>query len=393
MMRVRHLLRAAVVLSVIAAVAAFLAGPIAARQTPGPPVAPGDPHVLAHYYIWFDPTSWNRAKVDFPLLGRYSSDEATVMRRHIELAQSAGIEGFIVSWKSSEVLDPRLEQLIGIAEELGFKLSITYQGLDFNREPLPIARIESDLEVFVDRFAASPVFDMFGKPLVVITGTWEMTQGEIQRITTAWDEDLFILASEKNVDDYELVADYVDGNLYYWSSVNPETNPTYGVKLVEMGAAVRSHGGIWIAPAAPGFDAREVGGTTVIERRDGATLREEWQVALDSLPDAIGVISWNEFSENTHVEPSLEYGGASLEVLAGLTGAPQPIVVDFDSSAPEGSPDAGPIRFIAIGGFAVVLVASTLLFVRRRGGLRSDGRDRVETPDGAADGSQPSEML
>jgi len=393
MNRRRRIHRTVAVLSLLASSVAYVAVPTAAQEAPSPPVAPGDPYVLAHYYIWFDPTSWNRAKVDFPLLGRYSSDEESVMRRHVELAQSAGVDGFIVSWKSGEVLDSRLEQLIEIAEELDFKLSITYQGLDFNRDPLPIARIESDLEVFVERYADSPVFDMFGKPLVVITGTWEMTQGEVQRITSGRSEDVFILASEKNVEDYERMADYVDGNLYYWSSVNPETNTNHVTKLAAMGAAVRADGGIWIAPAAPGFDARELGGTTVVGRRDGATLREEWQAALDSLPDAIGVISWNEFSENTHIEPSIEFGSASLEVLAGLTGAPNPIVIDFDSSAPEGPPDAIPVRFIAIGIFIAVIVGSTVLVARRRNDDDAPAHHLRDLPHRVGDDPNTPEML
>ena len=53
----------------------------------------------------------------------------------------------------------------------------------------------------------------------------------------------------------------VDGNAYYWSSVNPDTFPGYPEKLIEMGEAVHENMDIWIAPAAPGFDARLVGGT------------------------------------------------------------------------------------------------------------------------------------
>lgn len=381
-----HIRRTLVVLLLVASTVVLVAGPTIA-QTPQEPVTPGDPFVLAHYYIWFDATSWNRAKIDFPLLGRYSSDEATVMRRHVELAQSAGIDGFMVSWKSTDALDPRLEQLIEIAEELDFKLSITYQGLDFNRDPLPVARIESDLDVFVERFADSPVFDMFGKPLIVISGTWELTEGELQSISTTRRNKLLILASGKNVPDYERVADYVDGNLYYWSSVNPETNSTHAGKLADMGAAVRAHGGIWIAPAAPGFDAREVGGTTVVERLGGQTLREEWQAALNSIPDAIGVISWNEFSENTHIEPSVEYGMGTLEVLAGLTGAPNPIAIDFDSSAPEGSPDRSPARYVSVGLFLFIILASTPLMVRRRSNRADDiGKRNPKTRIGPSRG-------
>src|SRR5215211_2901313 len=87
--------------------------------------------VLAYYYIWFDVSSWDRAKTDYPLLGRYSSDDANVMRQHIQWAKAAGINGFIVSWKSTEKLDRRLEQIIDLADAEDFKLVIIYQGLDF----------------------------------------------------------------------------------------------------------------------------------------------------------------------------------------------------------------------------------------------------------------------
>jgi hypothetical protein len=30
---------------------------------------------LAYYYIWYTESSWDRAKSDYPQLGRYSSDD------------------------------------------------------------------------------------------------------------------------------------------------------------------------------------------------------------------------------------------------------------------------------------------------------------------------------
>ena len=305
----------------LAAAALWIAGLLIAGALPAPahaqPAEPGAPLVLAHYYIWFDASSWNRAKTDYPALGRYSSDEASIMRRHVEMAQAAGIDGFIVSWKSTLVLDDRLQQLADIAEELDFKLAVTYQGLDFNRDRLPVDRIGEDLDIFIETFADQPAFDLFERPLVVLTGTWEYSVDELALITDSRRDDLTILASEKNVDGYERVAEVVDGDLYYWSSVNPGTNPNHTEKLRAMGDAIRRHGGYWIAPAAPGFDARLVGGTTVVERNEGATLRAEWQAALNSIPDAIGIISWNEFSENTHIEPSLEEGTTALGLRRG----------------------------------------------------------------------------
>jgi hypothetical protein len=322
------------------------------------------PIVLAHYYIWFNVTSWNRAKTDYPLVGKYSSDQATVMRTQVRQAKAAGIDGFIVSWKSSDELNRRLEQLVSIADEENFKLAITYQALDFNRNPLPVARIASDLDVLRDRYGDDPAFKLMGDlPLVVWTGTWSYSIEDIATVTEPRRASLRILASAKNVTDYTRVAPHVDGNLYYWSSVDPTTNDNHETKLSDMAAVVRASGGLWIAPAAPGFDARLVGGKNVVERRDGQTLREEWNAALATLPDAIGIISWNEFSENTYIEPSHQYGSSYLDVVRSLTGAQGP-TTDFDSDAPTGRRD-GPWNVIIIVVFILFTVGCALLAIRR----------------------------
>ena len=266
--------------------------------------------LLAYYYIWFDPSSWNRAKSDLPVLGPYSSDDETVMRRHIQEAKSAGIEGFIVSWKSTTVLDRRLATLIQVARDEDFKLAIIYQGLDFSREPLPATQIADDLDYFIAHFASDPVFDSFGKPLVIWSGTWRFSEADIGAVAGPRRDRLQILASEQTVGGFERVADLVDGNAYYWSSVNPDTYPDYPGKLAAMGAAVHDNGGLWISPAAPGFDARLLGHPTVVDRQGGKMLERQLDASIRSFPDAIGLISWNEFSENSYVEPSRKYGTA-----------------------------------------------------------------------------------
>lgn len=274
--------------------------------------------VLAYYYIWFDTQSWDRAKTDYPLLGRYSSDNAAVMRQHIRWAKEAGLSGFIVSWKGTDKLNRRLDQLVEIAEQEDFKLAIIYESLDFERNPLPVEQVDADLNYFVNRYADHPVFDLFGKPVVIWAGTWEFSLKEIQSVVQDKREHVFILASEKNVKGYQRLAKLVDGDAYYWSSVNPDTHPGYPEKLVTMGEAVHANGGLWIAPAAPGFDSRLLGGTTVIDRKAGETLQTEMEAALQSAPDAIGLISWNEFSENSHIEPSKKYDSQYLKVLTEM---------------------------------------------------------------------------
>ena len=121
--------------------------------TPAARAAERPDSLFAYYYIWFNGSSWERAKTDYPLLGRYSSDDRGVMRQHVRWAKRAGIEGFIVSWKSTPVLNRRLKRLAEVAAAERFKLLVIYQGLDFYREPLPAARVAHDLDLFEHRFA------------------------------------------------------------------------------------------------------------------------------------------------------------------------------------------------------------------------------------------------
>jgi hypothetical protein len=331
----------------------------AAKSSPVP--------VLAYYYIWYDASSWDRAKIDYPLLGKYSSDDRAVMLQHILWAKAAGIDGFIVSWKSTDVLNSRLDQLATLAEEQNFKLAIIYEGLDFNRNPLPVSTIASDLDVFIQRFSRRPAFQLLAKPMVIWSGTWKFTPDEIAQVTKTRRADLFVLASERNLAGYNRLADLVDGNAYYWSSVNPDTFSGYSTKLVGMSQAVHQHGGLWIPPAAPGFDARLVGGTSVVDRLNGDTFRTQINTAMASSPDALGIISWNEFSENSYIEPSKNYGTQYLDILTEINHMAGPSIADFDSSDPIAVfPEVFPgSRRVALGGLAVISIAGVIVLARR----------------------------
>lgn len=286
------------------------------------PANDGRALLFAYYYIWFDPQSWERAKIDIPQLGKYSSDDEAVMRQHIAWAKEAGIDGFIVGWKSTDKLDARLDKILRIADEESFKILMIYQALDFSRDPLTIRRIGADLDEFIARFSQHPSLQVFSKPVMIWSGTWKFSAKQIDSVTRSRRDDLLILGTAKTVKDYQRVAASLDGNAYYWSSVNVDTNPNYESKLNEMADAIHARNGLWIAPAAPGFDARMVGGTQVIERKDGETLRRQLQTAMQASPDAIGLISWNEFSENSYIEPSVAFGRRYLDVLKDIRQAP-----------------------------------------------------------------------
>jgi hypothetical protein len=366
--------------ALLAAAVSVVAGgtPAVAASSAGAGVsaasASGQTPVFCYYYIWFDPSSWNRAKIDYPATGRYSSSDPNVMRRQIEEAKAAGITAFLVSWKGTAVEDARLEQLATIAAELHFKLGLVYEGLDFQRKPSPTSKVADDLQWFARTFGADPVFDIgvggFNRPLVVWSGTWAFSTADIAQVIQPIRSRLMVLASAKNTTDYVRVAPLVEGEAYYWSSVNPATMSGYGQKLDTMSQSVHAHGGLWIAPSAPGFDARLIGGTSVVPRNGGATLRTEYNTALSSQPDAVGLISWNEFSENTYIEPSMRYGRTYLDLTAQLiharASAPATGTVDSSSGGSGG----------LTAGFALALLAAIAVvigWIRLRHGRRGNG--------------------
>lgn len=388
--------------------------------TPAPSSAQtgaNDVPVLAYYYIWFTPDSWNRAKLDIPLLGPYASDDEIVIRQHVQWAKESGIDGFIVSWKNTEQLSPRLATLVKVANEEDFKLAVIYEALDFWRHPLPEDRIDQDLAWFTENYADNPAFDLFGKPVVIWSGTWEYDRTEIEKVTEKHRGQLQILASQKQPEGYTRIADLVDGNAYYWSSVNPDTFPDYPGKLQKMADAVHQFGGLWIAPAAPGFDARHLGGSNEVLRNDGKTLEEEFGTAMGSHPDAIGLISWNEFSENSHIEPSCLHKDRYLEVVANLLGGrSSPVTLrcnedalatavagavvpdseasptadagpavasnfDWDSSAPGGAADRGArIGIIVLLGAMAGLMGISILKIGKRAVLEEHEEHKPATP-------------
>ncbi len=408
----RHAVGRGLLLLVAAAVLAVLpvrvAAPAAAADTDVP--------VLAYFYQWFSGPSWERAKSDYPLVGRYSSDDAYVLRSQVQLARSAGIDGFLTSWKDTPLLDRRLDLLVRVAASEEFGLGIVYQGLDFSRQPLPAETVRRDLVHLVRRWGDSLTSSYYGKPVIVWTGTDQYTTADVHAVRLALGGRALLLASSHSVEGYERVARLVDGLAYYWSSADP-TSAMTRQKLADMSAAVHAHGGIWLAPAASGYDGRTLGGTRVVGRAEGRTLVRSLANAFASEPDGVALISWNEWSENTYVEPGTKYGQRELvglkrfllaqgrSVAPGLSDAdadrkdPEPAAADEPSAAtPDvgtgtGSGWTGGRAALALGLLSLAALPGLSLLGRRRADPADSGRhrrrqDASDARDGARSGAR-----
>jgi len=104
-----------------------------------------------------------------------------------------------------------------------------------------------------------------------------------------------------------------------------------------------------------------------VERKNGDTFQTQINTAMASSPDVLGIISWNEFSENSYIEPSQKYGSQYLDLLSQIDHMPLPNIGSFDSSDPSTTyPEIPPAsKIIALSGIAVLIVSGIVIIARR----------------------------
>ena len=100
-------------------------------------------------------------------------------------------------------------------------------------------------------------------------------------------------------------------------------------------------------------------------------------MAVKSSPDLVGIVSWNEFSENSHIEPSVRRGNESLRALASILSATVPATIAADSSEPGAAADF-PFRPVVLLLVAFGVIAGSLATLARRG--RQQRRSEPRTP-------------
>ena len=79
----------------------------------------------------------------------------------------------------------------------------------------------------------------------------------------------------------------------------------------------------WVASAFPGFKDiyKEAGvseGYGFLDAKDGETFKSTMQLALENNPDAIQLVTWNDYGEGTNIEPTEEYGYTYLEIIQDM---------------------------------------------------------------------------
>ena len=326
------------------------------------------PRVFAYYYLWWSVNHWKGAlgshypstAAPLPLPAQldangchpkslysgntltdvprtlYSQDSPGVIEADVREAAAAGLTGFIVNWAGSGAsgqtltstpYNGRLQLMVNAVHKVNaagipFKLWLSYKA---SATVLPLSHIDQDLNYILAKYAHDPAFDRAQSPRLTIIwqGSRKYATSALQTISGKYRSAARILGDESSWSTSR--APYLDGNAYYWSSQNPYSNPQSFTQLAALANMVRVSGTnpdgtrkVWVAPLTPGFDTQLAGGSACVPRRNGQTLGALFTGNAATHPDAFGLISWNEVTEATYIDPMTRYGSQSLTVLSGL---------------------------------------------------------------------------
>jgi hypothetical protein len=286
--------------------------------------------LLAFYYLWYSPSDWDSPYLQDRPLTPYSSSDPAALARHIDQAKSAGIQGFIASWWGPDnSIDRNFQTLLDAARDKNFRIALYFETMEADR-PRDEATILSWLRYALSRYGGHPAFlRVSGKPVIVVWVSFaaklEVWDRVFRQLRAEGLEAVFIGAYDSPEPDLDLL-DVFDGlhnyNILGIANRNEEVPDILAGAYAETGRAVHYYPlladtpslKIWTATVQPGFDDTLIPGrrTPVLPRLDGGLYQATWQAALASRPDWIFITTWNEWWENTHIEPSRLYGDQYL---------------------------------------------------------------------------------
>jgi len=309
-------------------------GPDEALESPAVP----PPELGAHYFPWYragkHPVHWNENRefagvTDWPIGGPYSSGCESVIRRHVELAVETGLDFFVVNWQVGfDGPDPieveATDKLFRIVEaedaplELALLLDLEVENPDVTLDAIETARRRYTERPCYHRHDGRPVLwyylnhSLLGF-LYQRYRDLEQLNRSVHPIATS------ALAYHRFMP--RLVRRFFHGWCLYsplevssistWDSVWRESYRDFE----EDGGAIRAF------TICPGYDDSHL---EAAERKDnrfrfvprmGLKTYEHMQevaLGLEPVPHYVVVTSFNAFHENTHIEPSEQYGDAYL---------------------------------------------------------------------------------
>jgi len=265
---------------------------------------------LALYYPWYYMGSWTSNElVDHPAT-LYDSGDTLAIARQIDQAKSAGITAFLESWAGpGSDSDKKLKLLLKVAQQKNFKIGIFFELLE-NDGPRAPDTVFNWLSYFVSTYRDTPaMLTIHRKPIAVPFctqlfgfGNWKSVLDRLHAVGL----------------DPAVLCDRDPGDsLFIFEGVCCDPSNSLGQKLRYYSVLADSPAAkIYVATAMPGFDERLIPGRTgrYEDRQNGQLFKTRLDAVMASNPNWVEAYTWNEWWENTYIEPSVNYGDQYLQI-------------------------------------------------------------------------------
>lgn len=312
--------------------------------------------VGAHYYAWYGTPggayeTWTDESPSEPVLGEYNAQDPGVMDQHVAWCLEHGITWLNCSWWApGRYDDETLREHLPRADRFeDIQFSILYEtlgrfegGPPFDADTV-LERFASDLEYLDEAFFQwDNYLHLDGRPVLYVYVAGTLTGDVAAMYEEATDDagvDPYLLIDVTNWGALDSVAAFevADGATIYnpyedREDIEEVFHDRYESGLESLRLACEYAGVDFFAPILPGYDDTEI----VHDDRDpGAVLSaspERYERACDQLrphldaAEGVLVTSFNEWFEDTQIEPSEAYGTDYLELTADrlATGDPEP---------------------------------------------------------------------
>lgn len=269
----------------------------------------------------------------YPLTGPYDSRDPAILEYQVLLMKLSGIDGVIVDWFGSEnfldygILNQSTQALFLYIKKAGLLFSICYEDqtiknmVDNGHITMGDARLNAKKEMlylqnnwFIDdayfRTSERPVLFIFGPQYFKAPSDWETIFSVLN--TTP------VFISEDNPLPPVATSSFPWPPM--WASQNGVLTDQALSDYLTSFYKKTDFWDFWVASAFPGFkdiykDAGVSAGYGFLDARDGETFISTLKLAIDNKPNAIQLVTWNDYGEGTNIEPTVEYGYQYLGIV------------------------------------------------------------------------------
>lgn len=331
--------------------------------------------VYAYYMGWWTGEAWGDTTLSDRAAETYDSRDGSALGRHIDQARGAGIDAFIVSWFGPEgdnLTNVAFNTLLDQAAGRGFQIGVSVDM--FQCDYLnSVDSVKAALNHIINDRANHPAYLRYnGKPVIYFwnqgrfsVDTWNTLRGEIDpNHNTIW-------VMEGTGTGYLKVFDGL--YLFNVSWGNPSSVAS------DWANRARTSGATFYTPTVmPGWNEDAVAvrdnranPSGVVERGAGDYLTRSWNGAVASGANTIMIVSWNEYFENSHIEPSQNFDTVALDTL-------RPLIQAWKTPAQNNEGSA------AVSGAPSGLTFTVSYTVNMRGAPSTDGALVAKIPFGTA---------